>query len=358
MPNVEFENLAYLNLAWVALGVATIAIIGVVLRRRGVRAFVSAGLLPRLTREQGWIAAGARVVLLTVALLLLVVAVMNPRWGETEREVVTRGIDVMVLLDVSKSMLARDVPPSRLEAARISLRDDLLPALGGDRVGLITFAGLATLKCPLTSDYGFVRLVLDDISTESVPRGGTRIGEAIRKAIESFDDKLDTYRMILLITDGEDQDTFPIDAARDAWEQKQIPVIAVALGDEREGARIPVQTAQGERYMEHDGQIVWSKANFDQLRQIAAVSGLGDTVSTFVPVGSRVFDLGAIYRRIVPGLRAVEQTERQKVERPSHYHWFALGALVLVLLDSFLRDAPAARLANGASVAAPRSKAA
>ncbi|MCA9242627.1 MAG: VWA domain-containing protein [Phycisphaerales bacterium] len=346
MPNVEFDNFAYLNLAWVALGVAGVAVLGVILRRRGVRAFVSAGLLPRLTREQSWFAAISRVLLVSVAMALLVVAIMNPRWGEAEREVVTRGIDMMVLLDVSKSMLARDVPPSRLEAARLSLRDDLLPAMGGDRIGLITFAGLATEKCPLTSDYGFVRLVLDDISTESVPRGGTRIGDAIRKAIDGFDDKLDTYKMILLITDGEDQDTFPVDAAREAWDKYTIPIVAVALGDEREGARIPMPSAQGERYMEHDGQIVWSKANFDQLRQIAGVSGLGATVSTFIPVGSKVFDLGAIYRRIVPGLRAVERSEKQKVERPSHYHWFALGALVLLAIDSFLRDGPPALAAG------------
>ena len=105
-----------------------------------------------------------------VVLVLLTAAIIHPRWGEAEQQVASRGVDVMVCLDVSRSMLARDIAPNRLERAKVALRDDLLPTLAGDRVGLIAFAGVPRLKCPLTNDYGFFRLALDDIDTSSAPR--------------------------------------------------------------------------------------------------------------------------------------------------------------------------------------------
>jgi Ca-activated chloride channel family protein len=248
-------------------------------------------------------------------------------------------------------MLARDIAPNRLERAKISLSDDLLPALGGDRVGLIAFAGAASLKCPLTSDYGFFRLTLDEISTRSAPRGGTLIGGAIRKAGEAFSDDLGNYKIILLITDGEDQESFPVEAARAVWADRQIPIVAVALGDPREGARIPVETGSGEGYLEHRGEVVWSKADFTQLRQVAEVSDL----KAFIPVGTRNFDLGEIYReRIVPAIDFQRREETEQIARPSQYHPFAAAALALLLIESFLRDGrrrPARSAATGAILA-------
>ena len=259
-----------------------------------------------------------------------------------------RNIDVIVLLDVSRSMLARDIAPNRLDRAKLSIRDDLLPALGGDRIGLITFAGAATLACPLTNDYGFFRLALDDVNTESAPRGGTLIGDALRKAVRCFPDKLGTHKVILLITDGEDHESFPIEAAGAIWKDHGIPVVAVAIGDEREGARVPVKTSRGETYLEHEGEVVWSKANFDDLRMVAQAGG-GSVFAqvgrqNFVPVGTKNFDLGEVYRDVVlPAIDAQERLESETIPLPPRAHVFAAVAFVLLLIDSMLRDAPLRR---------------
>ncbi len=337
MQTLEFDDLRWLNLLWAVLLVAAVGVYGFWQRRRALRMFTSPNLLGRLTAPVGWARPLTRLVLVVLCLTALVAAIIGPRWGQREQAVVRRGIDVMVLLDVSRSMLARDIAPNRLERAKLSIREDLLPVLGGDRIGLITFAGVPTLKCPLTHDYGFFRLVLEDISSKSSPRGGTLIGDAIRKADDAFHDSLDTHKVVLLITDGEDHESYPLEAAVNLWNDLEVPIVTVALGDEREGARIPIRTERGEEYLEYEGQTVWSRANFDDLRRIAQVSDL----NAFVPVGTRNFDLGEIYReRIVPAIEYKERTEIERVPLPSRYHMFATAALVLLLIDSFLRDGP------------------
>lgn len=336
MKNFTFDlDLVWLNLAWLIAAVVIFGVYSIVRRKRALRILASAALLPRLAPPLPWWRPLLRLMLVTAALLSVVIALLGPRWGEEDRKVSRRNVDVMILLDVSRSMLARDIAPNRLERAKLSIRDDLLPALGGDRVGLIAFAGIPVLKCPLTADYGFFRLVLDDVSTTSVARGGTLIGDAIRKAGDCFLDEADTHRIILLITDGEDQESFPVEAAAGLWKDHNAAIVAVALGDEREGARIPVEEKGQTKFLEYQGKEVWSKANFDDLRKIAAVSNL----NAFVPVGTRNFNLGDIYRdKIVPMLNAKLVDEQRRIRQPSRHYAFALAALVLLLFESFLRD--------------------
>lgn len=336
MPTVSFGDLRYLHLLWVVLLVGLAGGYAIWQRRRALRSFASAGLLPKIAPPTTWTRPIVRLTLQVVCLVALVAAILHPRWGESEERFTTRAIDVLVLLDVSRSMLATDLVPNRLERARLSIRDDLIPVLGGDRIGLITFAGTPTLTCPLTNDYGFFRLALEDVTTRTAARGGTLIGDAIRLAQLSFDDAVDTSRLVILITDGEDQKSFPVEAAKALWQDKQVPVVALALGDEREGARIP--TADGD-YQRYDGRIVWSRANFDDLRQIAAASPL----DVFLGVGTRDFDLGEIYRQIVNSIEFQPKTEVEKNQQPSRYHPFAVLALLALLIDSFLRDGPPRR---------------
>ena len=336
MSNLDF-NERWLMLLWVVLGVAIVGVYGIRQRRRALRMFASTHLLAHLTPPIGWARPLLRLGLLVLCLVALVAAIIDPRWGEQEQKVGRRDIDVFVLLDVSRSMLARDIVPNRLDRAKLSIRDDLLPVLGGDRIGLITFAGTASLSCPLTNDYGFFRLALDDVSTKSAPRGGTLIGDAIRKAAVCFPNKLNTHKIIILITDGEDHESFPIEAAGAVWKDHRIPIVTVVLGDEREGARIPLSSKGGKLYLEYDGQVVWSKANFDDLRKIAAVSNL----NAFVPVGTRNFDLGEIYSKVVlPRINYQEKVASETIPLPSRYHGFALTALILLVIDSLLREGP------------------
>ncbi len=344
MSGVTFDDLRWLHLLWAALLAVALGAYGLWQRRRGLALFASSGLLPRLAPHLSLLRGGLRIGLIAGALLALTAGMIGPRWGQREEHSLRRGLDILVLLDVSKSMTASDIQPNRLERAKDAIRYDLLPALGGDRIGLIAFAGASSVKCPLTHDYGYFRLALQDISVNSAPRGGTAIGDALRKAGECFDGKFDSPQLVLLITDGEDQQTYPLEAAKVLWAERKIPVFALALGDERQGARVPIEAGKDSGFMTHDGNVVWSRADFETLRQVAAVSGLPNT---FIPVGTRNFDLGEIYRNaILPAVQAREVEESARIEQPSQTHWFTLMALLAVLLESCLRDTLAPRAAR------------
>jgi Ca-activated chloride channel family protein len=193
-------------------------------------------------------------------------------------------------------MLAEDIKPSRLERSKIAIRD-LLEKLQGDRIAIVTFAGNSAIKCPLTQDYAFVRMVLADISTESTSRGGTLIGDAVRKATEDvFDRQSREYKDIILITDGEDHDSFPVQAAEKAAAEG-IRIIAIGLGDEQQGSRIPITGANGEKtFMKYNGQEVWSKLDADTLRRIVYAAKGGKFLS--VEPGTTL-DLGQIYEGLI-----------------------------------------------------------
>ncbi|MBK9126543.1 MAG: VWA domain-containing protein [Phycisphaerales bacterium] len=348
MSGLSFDDLRYLHLGWVVAVVALAGVLAIVWRRVLLRRFADKPLLARLAPPAATGRAVLRLALVAAALLLLVAALTGPRWGERTQTMIRRNLDVVVLLDVSRSMLARDIAPSRLERAKLAIRDDLLPALGGDRVGLVAFAGGIDVVCPLTSDYGFFRLALADVSPQSAPRGGSLIGDALRKVAGQFERGPDTHRVVLLITDGEDQDSEPVAAAANLWQDAKIAVVAVVLGDPEIGARIPIAEGGRQSYLTYKDEEVWSKANFETVKKIAEASPLG----VFVPVGTSNFDLGAIFRRIASAIRASEIDEQRLVQQPARFHPFVVAALALVLIDSFLRDGP--RAAAGV-VAVPRA---
>lgn len=276
-----------------------------------------------------------RRVLLHAALLLagvasLVVAAARPRLGMVEEEVQSRGADLFVLLDVSRSMLAEDVRPNRLERARSDIRD-LLRRVPGDRVGLIVFAGRPVVLVPLTSDHGFFLQMLDQASPESAPRGGSLIGDAIRTALAAMPDERARDQALILITDGEDHDSYPEEAAQAAAE-RGVKIFAVGLGDAREGARIPVQRPGGEEgYLTYSGEVVWSRVDERLLRAVALATG-----GAYVPAGTRNYDLGQVYDDHLAALaRGTLEGDRQRRYR-EQYQWFLGLGLILLLAERFL----------------------
>jgi Ca-activated chloride channel homolog len=266
--------------------------------------------------------------LLICAFAAIVAAITEPRWNPRSLQIKGQGRDVVIMLDTSRSMLAEDIKPNRLERAKIAI-GDLLEQLAGDRIAIVTFAGSSAVKCPLTQDYAFVRMAVADITTESTSRGGTAIGDAIRKATEEvFDKQTREYKDLVIITDGEDHDSFPVEAAQKAAAQG-IRIIAIGLGNETEGSRIPITGPDGQKtFLKYKGQEVWSKLDADTLRKVAAATQGGRYIG--IEPGTDL-DLGEIYRELVVTAQKRELESATMITYDERFQIFiAVGILLLI----------------------------
>lgn len=296
-------------------------------RRVAALRFANASMADRLMPTSSLVRFWVRTTMTMVAVGLLVVAAARPRFGVIIEQVTARGVDLFVLLDVSRSMLAEDVQPNRLERAKSDILD-LLPRLQGDRVGLIAFAGAPVELVPLTTDQAFFRMVLEDVDPDSAPRGGSLIGDAIRRAMEALEERRDRDQVIVLISDGDDHESYPMQAAEQAAE-RGIQVITIGLGDTGEGARIPVRKEDGSLSykQQEDGQEVWSKLNETLLEKIAS-----KTSGAWVPAGTRAYDLGQIYEERLAGLTRGEfQSEHRRRLREQYQLFTGLGLVFLLI---------------------------
>lgn len=281
------------------------------------------------SRARQW----GKAVLILGAIAFFIMALARPAWNPRAERVERKGRDVVIVLDVSRSMLAEDLRPNRLERAKIAVKD-LVDKLEGDRVGLVIFAGSSMVRCPLTLDYGFFRSMLDDVSVDSISRGGTLIGDALRRTVdEIFSDKLKRFKDVILITDGEDHDSYAVEAAREAGE-RGVRLIAIGLGDEKEGRRIPFTNEKGERtFLSYQGKEVWTRLDAETLRKMVAETPGG----SYLNVATGDFDLGSIYLNLVASAEKTDlesQTIRRYDEKFQIFLGFGLFLLLMEMLVS------------------------
>jgi len=203
-----------------------------------------------------------RQVLFVLAILFLIVALARPQWGQKTEVTGQMGIDVMIAIDVSKSMLAQDLAPNRLENAKNSL-NLIIDELAGNRIGLVAFAGAGFINCPLTTDVGAVKIFLKSIDTELIPDPGTDIENAVQECIRAFG-KSTNSKVIILLTDGEELSGSAVSAAELAYKEG-IRIFAVGIGSP-EGAPIP---AEGGFKKDEEGNIIMSRVNRDLLNILA-----------------------------------------------------------------------------------------
>lgn len=303
-------------------------------RRRCLCAFAEKEVLGRINSS---VSVGRQVfkaLLLLAAFSSIVFALCEPAWNGRPRKVKQRGRDIVVLLDVSKSMLAEDIRPNRLERAKIAI-SDLLNVLKGDRIGLVTFAGNTTVKCPLTHNYAFMRFALSEVSTESTSKGGTKIGDAIRDAVEKvFNEGSEKYRDVILITDGEDHESYPKEAASVAG-GKGIRIIAIGLGDEEVGTPIPVIGEDGKKKnLTYEGKEVLSKLDAETLRLVAYNSAGG----TYLPVRTGTFDLDKIYADLVASAQKRELESARVIEYDEKFQVFLAFGILLIVCEMLTRE--------------------
>lgn len=260
------------------------------------------------------------------AIGLLAVALAGPRLGYDTLEVPHRGRDVIIAMDVSRSMLASDVTPTRLQRAKL-FAEDLVSEMGGDRIGLVAFAGSSFLQAPLTLDHGAVLAAVDEIDTDLIPRGGSNIAAAIRTAEEAFGKAEGFSRAMIIVSDGEELDADGVAAARQAAENG-IRIFTVGIGSE-EGAEIAV--SPGEFVRDAAGKVVVSKLDAARMKEIAEVTG-----GFYLPL-----DAGTVQKLVTDGVGQLEEKQitasasRRPIER---YQWPLGAAIALLILQALVGE--------------------
>jgi Ca-activated chloride channel family protein len=324
--DLEFAEMQRVHLVWLAL--AIIGVLGVLeLRNRSaLGTFLSPVMQRRLTAQASTARLITRLALLLLAMLAAVAALMRPQVrGETETVTTTQATaDVMFVLDTSRSMLAEDAAPTRLARAKAEI-GQLVGRLEGHRVGLVAFAGRAAPMCPLTPDRSFFSTVLATVDTRSAGRGGSRVGEAIKTAVRGFPTGLGA-KLIVLITDGDDQDPYSEEAAKLARDAG-IKIVAIGLGSETGSQITLTDPATGAKtVLMHDGQPVISKLDGDRLRKIALV-----TEGAYIPAGTSAVDLESIMKTHVAPMVSAAVASANHVVPAEYYTWCVLAALGLLL---------------------------
>ena len=330
MQDVEIGNLANLNWLWLVAALAITTVFAVAWQRRAARRFASSNMLAKILPAQiTWRTAGSSFIVLAT-LTLLVICIVDVRWGKVQRDVPQSGIEVMFLLDVSRSMLAEDVAPNRLERAKQMIKD-MVDEMSGDRVGLTLFAGESRQEIPLTNHYDDFKQGLEEVGPQSLSRGGSRLGDAITVATQGFLEQANDHKAIVLLTDGEDQESKPIQAAKRAREDQGVRIFTIGLGDLEQGARVPIDNQRGKNYLTYEGQQVWSKLDGRTLAQVATESG-----GAFIPAGTKQVNMADVYHGYIAD---VDQTDFETAKingYESRFQWFLLPALLLLLCDVLL----------------------
>jgi Ca-activated chloride channel homolog len=278
-------------------------------------------------KKQFW-----KLALVLMAFIVLVFALADPQIGTRLEEVRRRGVDIFIALDVSKSMLAEDIPPNRLEKAKHEI-SGLIDQLEGDRIGLICFAGIAFVQCPLTLDYNAAKLFLNDIDTQIIPQPGTAIGSAISLARRSFVSQEMKYKVLILITDGEDHEGNPVDMAKEATKDGII-IYTIGIGSQQ-GAPIPEYDSYGNRVgykKDRSGQVVTSKMDVLTLEKIAFETGGKYYISS-----SGESELEKIYQEISQ-MEEKELSSRQFTQFEDRFQIFLIIGLVILIVETLLSE--------------------
>ncbi len=301
-------------------------------QRKNLKSFANSelhkALIPKYSRVKSWI----KLIIVAVALGLMILAAANPQVGTRLEEVKQSGIDVFILLDVSFSMSAEDIKPNRLEKAKYQI-STLINKLRGDRIGLIIFSGDAYVQIPLTTDYSAANLFLSAVDFKSVPQPGTAIATAINLAVNSFDYKTGTQKVIVVITDGEDHEGDIAEAINSAL-AKDLKIYTIGLGSP-DGVPIPIYNSQRQAVgfkKDKDGNTVLTKLNDPILKEIAS-KGSGKYYR-----GNNYEDyLNQIYN----DLSSLEKTEfgtKKVTDYEDRFYYFLAPAILLLILEFFMTE--------------------
>jgi Ca-activated chloride channel family protein len=324
----RFAEPEYLYLLLVVPLLTLIFVFYKIRKRKNIAAFGDPDLLKGLMPNVSTVRPTVKFVMQMVILVLLVVVLARPQFGTKAEEVKRQGIEVMIALDISNSMMATDVAPSRLTKSK-QILSQLIDNMSNDKVGLVVFAGDAFTQLPITADYVSAKMFLSTISPKLIARQGTAIGSAVDLAIKSFNPKSTASKAIILITDGENHEDNAVEAARLA--QKEGIVVHVIGMGRPEGAPIPVDGTMS-FWKDKDGNVVVSKLNEAMCNDIAS-AGQGVYV--------RADNTNAALRAVSKELDQLAKTELTTTTFSNYneqFQSFAIIALVLLLMDIFILE--------------------
>lgn len=328
---MTFAHLWVLYLLWLLPLTGLVLIFYGRQKRKALERIADPELLPRLTGREHKGRRFLKGAFLLGALGFMLIALAGPRWGSHYQEVSRKGVDIMILVDVSPSMMVEDLKPHRLERARREILD-FLRVIEGDRVGLVAFSGAAFLQCPLTLDYAALQMYLDVLEPGLVPVPGTDLAAAIETGLSSFDFTSETDRVILLITDGEDNEGRGVEAARSAA-GKGVKIFVFGIG-EASGGPIPARDGKGGFMKDREGNLILSKLEEEGLRKIASITG-----GSYARSVAGDLDLDILY---FEGIRSGTEARTLKTKKitihEERFTFFLLAAFLLLLLEGVILE--------------------
>lgn len=293
--------------------------------------FADKSLLKRLSPDTSFFKSALKIVLLSLAFLCLSIALVNPKIGTKLETVKREGVDIVFAVDVSKSMLAEDIAPNRLEKAK-QLVTQIINNLASDRVGIIAYAGKAFPQLPITTDYASAKMFLNNMNTDMLSSQGTAINEAIKLATTYFDDEEQTNRVLIIISDGEDHSEAAIDLAEEANEEG-IRIFTIGVGDVK-GGPIPLKRngVVVSYKKDNQGETVITKLNEETLKGIAEEAN-GAYIN-----GKITNDVVENIREILNQMDKTEFEAKQFADFKDQFQWFLGFGIFFLFLDIFLLE--------------------
>ena len=323
---INFAQAQYLLLIFLVPFFFVIQAIVLKIRRKRIRKFgdeeLVGRLMPSYSKGKTWI----RLTLFSIGFIFFAIGLSRPQIGARLKEHETKGAEIMIVLDVSNSMLAEDYSPNRLERAKLAI-SRLVDKLRDERIGLIVFAGNSFVQLPITTDYVSAKMFLNSISTESVPLQGTAMGEAINTAMRSFSIQSEKSRAVIVITDGENHEDDPVAAAEQAAELG-VRVFTIGVGSP-EGKPIPYE---GELLKDKDGEIVVTRLDEYILKEVAE-AGKG----VYVRAGTSEFGLNPV----IDEIKKMEDEKYSSIvfeEYDEQFMYFLALALLFFVIEQLVGD--------------------
>lgn len=300
-------------------------------RYRTQKKFANKELLKRLSPNKSLFKTILKVVVLSLAFLCLTIALVNPKVGTKLETVKREGVDIVFAVDVSKSMLAEDIAPNRLEKSK-QLVTQIVNNLASDRVGIIAYAGKAFPQLPITTDYASAKMFLNNMNTDMLSSQGTAINEAIKLATTYFDNEEQTNRVLIIISDGEDHSADAAAVAEQAHEEG-IRIFTIGVGDLK-GGPIPIKKNGIVLNYKKDnqGETVITRLNEDTLKQIA-----NEANGAYIN-GKSTNDVVANIREILNSMDKTEFEAKQFADFEDQFQWFLGLGIFFLLIDIFLLE--------------------